>query len=158
MRPQMCWEYQVAALICSPINKPVAGAWREQSCQSFSVQTMLSHRDSNLSNSHAGNPAPHSLTFNTVLNYAFNKHIIINGTVKTFMVLFVRWRQVIHPTANSFHCQHCRGAMLRRKWREGASPPPKLPLSQIFPKAVWYFQVKKCLLQQTWERLSQMLK
>lgn len=97
-------------------------------------RTMPSHRDSNLSNSHSDNPAPHSLTFNTMLNYAFNKHIIVNGIVQIFMVMFVRWRQVIHPTANSFYCQHCRGAMLRRKLREGTSHPQNLLYLKSFPK------------------------
>lgn len=136
LSPQMCWEYQVTALIWflyhqTSCNQELGGS----KIFSLSVcRTMPSHRDSNPSNSHSDNPAPHSLTFNTMLNYAFNKHIIVNGTVQIFMVMFVRWRQIIHPTANSFHCQHCRGVMLRRKLREGTSHPQNLLYLKSFPK------------------------
>lgn len=54
--------------------------------------------------------------------------INVNGAVKAFLMLFIRWRQVVHPSAHSFLCQHCPGATLRRKWREDTSHPQNLYL------------------------------
>lgn len=89
-----------------------------------------------MSNSHADNSASRSFfsTEHRRLEAPIRPRTIVNGIVKTSMVLFVRRRQVIHPTANSFHCQHCPEAMLRRKWREGSSRPHNLLYLSSFPK------------------------